>query len=609
MDFPQVFKLKQSEKSEACLEDYIMKTVRPRRTSIWGLYNRHTDSAINHIHGTKSTQCFKFPLRKSTLDPSFISNNELPSKMSAIREKEKLNFCNNVNWTETWTGYSQKSSLHGLKYVGDVQLHFLERIFWSVAFVLAVITSGYYITILYQKWDENPVIVSIGAKATQLIDIPFPAVTICTMSKAKKSSAQEINFSVNASETHKELLNYVCDDDFQSSSNDVQSSAASGNWETIQAFMTHVKQPCHEMVILCYYAGVIQNCVNIFNPSLTDEGICCSFNKVKRDLIFRNPRDLSDLNVTFPIPAVDWTPEDGYPTNTPTGTLPWRPRGAGSHLGLTLLLDAIETPKVSEFGYIISPGKEYRVVISPTIMNASASLRGIPKNKRQCLFSNEKYLKFYRTYTQRNCALECEANYTLETCGCVPYYLPKDTNTTICGQKEQICAISAKKTIEMRLIDEHANTSNEFLNSEGLSNTNCQCLPGCSELSYQAALSSTRISETFNVRNEYLVNSQRNQSYFRKNIAVVNFFFTESQFINYRKSELFGFTEFLSNTGGLLGLFLGFSFLSAVEVAYFISLRLWCSVNQKNQHSASQSSSILMTNANDIKVAPYPFAQ
>lgn len=88
------------------------------------------------------------------------------------------------------------------------------------------------------------------------------------------------------------------------------------------------------------------------------------------------------------------------------------------------LHNPVETPKVADFGFLVSAGEEYRVTIRPIISNASPSLRKIPENKRQCLFSNEKYLKFYRTYTQRNCALECEANYTLATCSCVPYYLP-----------------------------------------------------------------------------------------------------------------------------------------------------------------------------------------
>lgn len=44
---------------------------------------------------------------------------------------------------------------------------------------------------------------------------------------------------------------------------------------------------------------------------------------------------------------------------------------------------------------------------------------------------------------------------------------------------------------------------------------------------------------------------------------------------------------FSANSGGILGLFLGFSFLSVVEMAYFVSLRLYCSWTrtQKNLRS------------------------
>ncbi|KAJ9583986.1 hypothetical protein L9F63_021678, partial [Diploptera punctata] len=435
-------------------------------------------------------------------------------------------------------------------------------------------------------------------------------------------------------EVNKLYIKYLCEEanntNYTFTPEDEEALLEHANWDTIQNFMTKVRQPCHEMLLACYYGGHPHSCVTIFNPSLTDEGICCSFNKVKRDLIFRNPRDLSDLNVTFPAKVADWTPENGYPKGTPTGTLPWRPRGAGTHLGLTLLLDAniddyycsstasvgfkfrlhnpVETPKVAEFGHTLSPGKEYRIAIRPIITNSSATLKGIPTNKRQCVFSNEKYLKFYRTYTQRNCALECEANYTLEVCQCVPYYLPKDANTTICGQKEENCTTGARRTIEMRLVDEFANTTIFTTNNdEYLQKPTCQCLPGCSELNYQITLSSARFGGTFPLSKEFIATTQRNETYFKRNVAIVHFYFMESQFFNYHKSELFGFTEFLSNTGGLLGLFLGFSFLSVVEAFYFISLRLWCSLIKKRN---PQKPSILLTNANNINtVTPYPFTQ
>jgi acid-sensing ion channel, other len=51
-------------------------------------------------------------------------------------------------------------------------------------------------------------------------------------------------------------------------------------------------------------------------------------------------------------------------------------------------------------------------------------------------------------------------------------------------------------------------------------------------------------------------------------------YFANDEFIVYRRYAAFGAVTFLSNIGGLLGLFLGASFLSAVEVFYFFVIRL-----------------------------------
>lgn len=49
---------------------------------------------------------------------------------------------------------------------------------------------------------------------------------------------------------------------------------------------------------------------------------------------------MSDLNVTFPFESFDWTPENGFPEAASLDWLPWRAWGAGSHLGLSIVLDA-----------------------------------------------------------------------------------------------------------------------------------------------------------------------------------------------------------------------------------------------------------------------------
>jgi len=89
-----------------------------------------------------------------------------------------------------------------------------------------------------------------------------------------------------------------------------------------------------------------------------------------------------------------------------------------------MLHSPVETPKISSFGSFVSPGRETSVEIYPTVGMATPALANIKKEQRQCVYSAEKQLRFYRTYTQRNCIMECEANFTLMFCQCVMYYMP-----------------------------------------------------------------------------------------------------------------------------------------------------------------------------------------
>lgn len=156
----------------------------------------------------------------------------------------------------------------------------------------------------------------------------------------------------------------------------------------------------------------------------------------------------SDLNITYPYNTIDWKPEAGYQKSVLPDDQPWRPYGAGKYLGLTIVLDAqlaeyycsstlsagfkmllhspIETPKIADFGFAVSPGIETHIIISPKISAASWSTLSLPRNKRKCFFTTERKLHYYRTYTQRNCLLECEAIFTQQICHCVQYYMPSE---------------------------------------------------------------------------------------------------------------------------------------------------------------------------------------
>ncbi|XP_048521694.1 pickpocket protein 28-like [Dendroctonus ponderosae] len=320
------------------------------------------------------------------------------------------------------------------------------------------------------------------------------------------------------------------------------------------------------MLKSCQWGSQYVDCDEVFNNDLTDEGLCCSFNRLPPSLIFRNLKDISILNQTFPNNVYDWNAEKGF-EDAEYGefTIPRRPLGAGAHLGLSVVLDAqvanyhcsstrsigfkvilanpIETPKMADFGFLISPGFETRVTIEPSVREATETLRDVAVQKRQCYFSNERPLQYYRFYSQRNCLLECQSNYTLNLCECVPYYLPKNKQIKYCGKIEKFCVETAKNDMETVVGN-----------------------------------GSTSLFKIFHVSLACVSSPHSSARTFRQNMAVVQFYFYNSKFTKELKSQLYGFTEILSNVGGLLSLCLGFSFLSLVEIFYFITLRLCCEV-------------------------------
>lgn len=109
----------------------------------------------------------------------------------------------------------------------------------------------------------------------------------------------------------------------------------------------------------------------------------------------------------------------------------------------------------------------------------------------------------------------------------------------------------------------------EFEISESNNNekksTSCDCLPLCTSIEYNVEISQADYKLEDNLKD---VNEDAK---YTKLII----FFKNSQFIASKRSELYGMTDFLANCGGLLGLFMGVSLLSLVELAYFFIIRLF----------------------------------
>jgi acid-sensing ion channel, other len=87
----------------------------------------------------------------------------------------------------------------------------------------------------------------------------------------------------------------------------------------------------------------------------------------------------------------------------------------------------------------------------------------------------------------------------------------------------------------------------------------CDCLPSCSLIDY-------------NVNVHFEKFKSENNSEVEK--ASMSVYFADDEFIVMRRYASFGTVTLLSNIGGLLGLFLGASVMSFIEIFYFFVIRL-----------------------------------
>jgi amiloride-sensitive sodium channel len=67
-------------------------------------------------------------------------------------------------------------------------LQFCFRIFWLTAFLLSSSVAAYFIYRIWYKWNTSPVLVTFSEVPTSVQNIPFPAITICSQVKVKKTA-------------------------------------------------------------------------------------------------------------------------------------------------------------------------------------------------------------------------------------------------------------------------------------------------------------------------------------------------------------------------------------------------------------------------------------
>lgn len=181
-------------------------------------------------------------------------------------------------------------------------------------------------------------------------------------------------------------------------------------------------------------------------------------------------------------------------------------------------------------------GFDLDVLITPRIIKTDESLRSVDPEERGCYFAGEKKLKFFKVYSRRNCEFEClsRALLKLSKRDCVPFFVVRANATEVCDYRYSIFS-----------------KRNTFLALRHISK--CGCLDECNSIKYKVEVISHKL--------------------LNDSTATINFKFKEIDIIPLLRYHPFSFSEFLAQSGGMLGLIAGISFLSIFELFYFASMR------------------------------------
>ncbi|XP_050513261.1 pickpocket protein 28 isoform X2 [Diabrotica virgifera virgifera] len=386
--------------------------------------------------------------------------------------------------------YCEHSSIIGCNYVAEKRSR-TERVLWIVLIAIAIALSVYFILEQYEKYDENPFIVSLATRERPIYTIPFPAITICPFTKADKNKFNYTsvlnrlwdNETVSPFEMQTaQYMSLVCEDNSIDDEDTINTHLLKN-----ETFTNHFYERLDEIETLeelvddfnCDFMGdnvASFNCTNIFTPIILDGGICYTFNMLNREEIFR-PKVYQYMH-THEVslePKSSWSVDDGYSEGSGKNAYPRRALQSGADNALLVMLLAKSQdndyicntdvgysisvhlpstiPQTKKDFYILPLDTNSQIILQPNLVTTSNAVKKYKIEDRQCFFSDERNLEYFVTYTQENCFLECLTNYTLNKCGCVNFFMPRENTTSICGNSNKKCLDDAENEIKVVEID------------------------------------------------------------------------------------------------------------------------------------------------------------
>ncbi|XP_067667608.1 acid-sensing ion channel 1A-like [Haliotis asinina] len=269
----------------------------------------------------------------------------------------------------------------------------------------------------------------------------------------------------------------------------------------------------------------------------TDMGKCFTYN-ANGSLLARNSGRAHGLRLLLNVQEEEYTrSHDGYLS--------------------TGFMVAVHTPEVipimSEMGLTVAPGSQHFVSIGVKKVTAQKGAGG-------CGDRPLKYIT--RNYSRHACKQECEMDFLLSMCNCGDFTIPRG-NVAFCTPPQfQECFIPAK--VKYRQID-----------------TGCEagCPEPCSYTTFTTQHSSAPL--TRNYISAYTKAKGKTEEYWRRNLVILEIYMSSMTYELTEKQLEYEILDLFCDIGGALGLMLGASLLTVLEVFDFLLITVFSAVFDK----------------------------
>ncbi|XP_055640074.1 sodium channel protein Nach-like [Toxorhynchites rutilus septentrionalis] len=455
------------------------------------------------------------------------------------------------------------TALHGYSQIVRDGYGPLERSLWIVAVSLSSITVTSLLWIAWNMSAQHRVLTVIESTNYPVWNIPFPAVTICNLNKISanrslekaKTMIRPDNVSVEQLANQFGLL-FQANGLTESDENEymkLRRTLLLNNLEASQ-MIVELTPSCSSLLARCLWKGASWGCDELFQTVHSGEGLCCAFNyhgiESSAVNISIESRRLATSDPKIGLSLIlDPNSEDYYTTDIAT-------------VGFKVLIhSSVDYPDESAEIKILASNTEafVRILPSETYITSNALEQDIAT--RHCVNYNEMRLGVFRNYSFVNCMAECRASEIFRRCGCVPHSVPSNGSLPACELRNTKCLLANTQYFHSAMPVAHQ--------TDGTILSLCNCLPSCDSVQYSAEMISNPLNRAYSNNFFTLFKDIELRDH-----SVLHIYYDDLVSTRFRTDIHQTWLDILSFIGGMLGLFLGFSIITGLEVIYFFTIRL-----------------------------------